>query len=60
MFYLPKIMELAHLEDVLSVVNRLIVLVGRVFASGLGDRGSIPDQVIPKAFLKNGTWYLLA
>ena len=27
---------------------RLISLVGRVFANGLGDLGSIPDSVIPK------------
>ena len=26
----------------------LTVLVGRVFASGLGDLGSIPGRVIPK------------
>ena len=29
---------------------RLICLEGRVFASGSGDRGSIPGQVIPKTF----------
>ena len=29
-------------------LNRLIGLVGRVFANGLGERGSIPGQVIPK------------
>ena len=28
--------------------NGLIGLVGRVFANGLGDLGSIPDCVIPK------------
>ena len=28
--------------------NRLIVLVGRVFANDPGDLGSIPDRVIPK------------
>ena len=28
--------------------NRLIGLVGRVFANGLGNRGSIPVRVIPK------------
>ena len=28
--------------------NRLIGLVGRVFANGPGDRGSIPSRVIPK------------
>ena len=30
------------------IYNWLIGLVGRVFASGPGDRGSIPDRVIPK------------
>ena len=30
------------------LVNRLIGLVGRMFANGLGDLGSIPDHVIPK------------
>ena len=29
-------------------LNRLIGLVGRVFANGLGDQGSIPGRVIPK------------
>ena len=28
--------------------NELIGLVGRVFATGLGDRDSIPARVIPK------------
>ena len=28
--------------------NRLIVLVGRVFANGLGNLGFIPGRVIPK------------
>ena len=32
----------------LLVLNRLIGLVGRVFANGPGDRGSIPRRVIPK------------
>ena len=30
------------------MLNRLIGLVGWVFTDGLGDRGSIPGQVIPK------------
>ena len=30
--------------------NRLIGLVGRVFANGPGDLGSIPGRVIPKTF----------
>ena len=29
---------------------RLIGLVGRVFANGLGDLGPIPGRVIPKTF----------
>ena len=36
-----------------------IGLIGRVFANGLGDQGSIPGQVIPKT-QKNGTWCRLA
>ena len=34
--------------------NRLIGLVGRVFANGPRDRGSIPGRLIPKN-LKDGT-----
>ena len=34
----------------------LIGLVGRVLASGLEDRDSIPGRVIPKTFKK---WYLI-
>ena len=34
-------------------------LVGRVFANGPSDLGSLPGGVIPKDF-RNGTWYLLA
>ena len=29
------------------IYNRLICVVGRVFANGSGDRGSIPSRVIP-------------
>ena len=36
--------------------NRLIAQVGRVFANGPGDMGSIPGRVIPKKFKK---WYLV-
>ena len=39
---------------------RVNSLVGSVFANGPGDWGSIPGRVIPKTFLKNGTWYLFA
>ena len=48
-----------HLGDfpyIVDSLNRLIGLVGRVFANGPGDRGSIPGQVIPKTFKK---WYLI-
>ena len=31
-----------------SIFNRLIGIVGRVFANGPGDLGSIPGRVIPK------------
>ena len=37
----------------------LIGQVGRVFANGPGDLGSIPGRIMPKT-IKNGTWYLLA
>ena len=30
------------------IMNRLIGLVGRVFAKGQGDLGSIPGHIIPK------------
>ena len=33
---------------ILPCLNRLIGLVGRVFANGPGDRGSIPGLVVPK------------
>ena len=32
-----------------TTYNRTIGLTSRVFANGLGDQGSIPDRVIPKA-----------
>ena len=33
---------------IVIIINRLIGLVGRVLANGLGDLGSIPGRVIPK------------
>ena len=33
-----------------NIKNRLIGLLSRMFANGLGDLGSIPDRVIPKTF----------
>ena len=35
-------------EIILFTTNRLIGLVGRVFANGPGDRGSVPGWVISK------------
>ena len=35
-------------SSTLYVIDRLIGLVGRVFANGPGDLGSIPGRVIPK------------
>ena len=37
------------------LLNRLIAQVGRVFANGPGDLGSIPGRVIPKTL----KWYLM-
>ena len=34
--------------ELIGLLNQLIGLVGRVFANGLGDLGSIPGRVIPK------------
>ena len=31
-----------------TLLNRAIGLISRIFANGLGDRGSIPGRVIPK------------
>ena len=31
-----------------TVNNRAIGLMGRVFANGSGDQGSVPGQIIPK------------
>ena len=45
-FYLCRIQRSDTLSD--KVQNRLISLVGRVFANGPGDLGSIPGRVIPK------------
>ena len=39
---------LATLEPILSDYYWLIGLVGRVFANGPGDLGSIPGRIIPK------------
>ena len=39
--------------------NRFIGLVGRVFANGLGDLGSIPGRVIPKTLKMVFDTYLL-
>ena len=44
MMYIP------FLINTLGIIvnNRIINLVDRLFAYGLGDRGSIPARVIPK------------
>ena len=42
------IIFLKELFEVIILLNRLIGLVGRVFANGLGALGSIPGRVIPK------------
>ena len=36
-------------------INRLVGLVGRVFANGPRDQSSISGRVLPYS-LKNGTW----
>ena len=40
-------------------MNQLIGLVGRVFANGSGDRGSVPGCVIPKTLKMVLDTYLL-
>ena len=45
--------------NLLYTHNRLIGLVGRVFANGPGDRGSIPGRVIPKTLKMVLDTYLL-
>ena len=57
-FILYVLYAVGQLRD--YCINRLIGLVGRVFANGPRDQGSITGWVIPKTFLKNGTCYLLA
>ena len=49
---------------IFKLINWLIGLVGRVFANGLGDLGSIPGHVLPKTLkmvldtsLLNTQWY---
>ena len=37
-----------YIRICIYICNRLIGLVGRVFANGPGDRGSIPGRAIPK------------
>ena len=53
--HLPVIFNL-NTNDI-YIYNRLIGLVGRVFANGPGDRRSIPGRFILKTFLKK--WYLI-
>ena len=49
-----KILNIIHVPFYLvqnQEINRLISLVGRVFANGPGDLGSIPGRVIPKTLI---------
>ena len=55
--YLELIGQKSHQQNISSAYRLLICLVGRVFANGPGDLGSIPGWVIPKTFKKK--WYLL-
>ena len=48
-------LECVFVYNNVSLFNQAIGLLCRVFANGPGDRGSIPDWVIPK--LKK--WYLM-
>ena len=47
---------LYYISNDIEPLYRLIGLVGREFANGPEDRGSIPGRVIPKTFKK---WYLI-
>ena len=46
-------MQLIHTTTLIGKQD--IGQMSRVFTNGLGDQGSIPDQVIPKTY-KNGIW----
>ena len=58
-FLLENIVFICKLYSYFKNLYLLIGLMSREFANGQGDRGSIPDRVIPKDS-KNGTWYRLA
>ena len=47
---LKSIKTLLNLGILQEQNHQLIELVGRVFASGPGDRGSIPAHIIPNTF----------
>ena len=59
-FYQIYTIILLNIWIISFVINRPIGLVGSVFAHVPGDRGSIPDRVIPKTFFLNSTWYRFA
>ena len=48
LFYIFLIVTVLFTSYYICVLTRLIGLVGRVFANGPGDLGSIPGRVIPK------------
>ena len=56
--YLLSINLSIYLHYIVIYLPIVFGLVGRVFAIGPGDLGSISGRVIPD--FKNGTWYLLA
>ena len=43
-----KCCHIVNMEKKTFVLNSLIGLMGKMFANGPGDRGSIPGRVIPK------------
>ena len=45
-FSIVGFISIIHFD--IYIYNRVIGLVGRVFANGPGDLGSIPDRIIPK------------
>ena len=54
LLYTPSTVHI-HIFHLLYISYRLIGLLGRVFAYGLGNLGSIPGRVIPKTL----KWYLI-
>ena len=54
-------MKLVGIDKSRYIDDRLIGQVGRVFANGPGDVGSIPGRVIPKPIkmILDTAWYLI-